>query len=56
MSTQPFTINIAQETLDDLHARLARTRWTDEVVGAGWDRGTNAVSRLLAAWLRLAYA
>jgi len=41
MSVQPFTIAVAQEVLDDLQRRLAHTRWTDEVAGAGWDYGTN---------------
>ena len=41
MSIQPFTINIPQATLDDLHERLARTRWPNEVEGAGWDYGAN---------------
>jgi len=41
MTVQPFTINIPQATLDDLHERLARTRWPDQVEGAGWDYGTN---------------
>ncbi len=42
MSIQPFKITIPQATLDDLRQRLARTRWPDEVQGAGWDYGTNA--------------
>jgi pimeloyl-ACP methyl ester carboxylesterase len=41
MGIQSFKINIPQATLDDLRERLARTRWPDEVVGAGWDYGTN---------------
>jgi pimeloyl-ACP methyl ester carboxylesterase len=41
MSIQSFKIAIPQATLDDLHERLARTRWPDEVQGAGWDYGTN---------------
>ena len=41
MSIQPFKIAIPQATLDDLRERLARTRWPDEVEGAGWDYGTN---------------
>src|SRR5260221_13101151 len=41
MSIQPFQVNVPQATLDDLHERLARTRWPDEVEGAGWDYGTN---------------
>lgn len=39
MSIQPFKIAIPQATLDDLHQRLARTRWTDEVDGSGWTYG-----------------
>lgn len=38
---QPFTVDISQQTLDDLHERLGRTRWPDEVQNAGWDYGTN---------------
>jgi pimeloyl-ACP methyl ester carboxylesterase len=41
MSIQPFTISVPQTTLDDLHVRLTRTRWPDEVEGAGWDYGTS---------------
>lgn len=41
MSVTPFTIHITLETLTDLQERLARTRWTDEVSGAGWEYGTN---------------
>jgi Epoxide hydrolase N terminus len=41
MSIHPFKVNIPQATLDDLRERLARTRWPDEVEGAGWDYGTN---------------
>ena len=41
MDIRPFTVNVPQPTLDDLRARLARTRWPDEVDGAGWDYGAN---------------
>jgi len=41
MSTESFAVNIPQATLDDVRDRLARTRWTDEVAGAGWDYGAN---------------
>jgi pimeloyl-ACP methyl ester carboxylesterase len=41
MSVQSFQINVPQAVLDDLQKRLARTRWTDEVAGVGWDYGTN---------------
>jgi hypothetical protein len=41
MTAKPFTINIPQGTLDDLRERLAKTRWMDEVEGAGWNYGTS---------------
>lgn len=41
MAIQPFAIDIAQADLDDLKARLARTRWPSEVEVAGWDYGTS---------------
>ena len=36
---RPFRIEIAQTDIDDLRERLARTRWPDELPGAGWDYG-----------------
>ncbi|MFI0466769.1 epoxide hydrolase family protein [Saccharopolyspora sp. 5N102] len=36
---RPFRIEIPQEQLDDLRARLAGTRWPDELPGVGWSRG-----------------
>ncbi len=39
MSIQPFKIAIAQAGLDDLHDRLARTRWPNQLPGVGWSRG-----------------
>lgn len=41
MNLQTFKVQIPQETLDDLQERLARTRWSDEISGAGWDYGSN---------------
>ena len=41
MNIQPFTIAILQATLDDLHERLARTRWPEEAESTGWSYGTN---------------
>src|SRR5690242_21846760 len=38
-AAEPFQIAIAQDTLDDLAARLDRTRWPDALPGAGWDYG-----------------
>jgi microsomal epoxide hydrolase len=36
---RPFRIEIPQADLDDLHDRLGRTRWPDELPGAGWAYG-----------------
>jgi pimeloyl-ACP methyl ester carboxylesterase len=41
MDMHPYTIAVPQAVLDDLAARLARTRWPDDVEGAGWDYGVN---------------
>ncbi len=38
---EPFRIGVPQAVLDDLQARLAQTRWPDEIDGAGWDYGAN---------------
>ncbi|WP_419919617.1 epoxide hydrolase family protein [Candidatus Poriferisocius sp.] len=35
----PFTVDIADSALDDLHRRLGETRWPDQLPGAGWDYG-----------------
>lgn len=52
MSIQPFTVDIPQAMLDDLHERLGRTRWPDEIEDAGWDYGTNLgyLQELAAYW------
>src|ERR1043165_2492354 len=37
---KPFSIEIPQSDLDDLHARLDATRWPREIPGGeGWDHG-----------------
>jgi pimeloyl-ACP methyl ester carboxylesterase len=38
---RPFRIDIPQSQLDDLKARLASTRWPDELPGVGWSYGVN---------------
>ena len=38
---RPFEVNVPQSVLDDLKERLARTRFPDEIDGAGWDYGAN---------------
>src|SRR6202795_271310 len=37
----PFTIQVPDDVLRDLKARLARTRFPDEIPGTGWDYGTD---------------
>ncbi|MGI5171696.1 epoxide hydrolase family protein [Spirillospora sp. CA-253888] len=36
---RPFRIAVPQADLDDLKDRLARTRWSSGLAGAGWERG-----------------
>ena len=52
MAVEAFTINIPQATLDDLHNRLAHTRWPDEIEGAEWAYGTNLdyLKSLVSYW------
>jgi hypothetical protein len=35
----PYRVRVPEDILKDLHARLARIRWPDEVEDAGWDYG-----------------
>jgi pimeloyl-ACP methyl ester carboxylesterase len=52
----PFRIDIPQAQLDDLKARLANTRWPDELPGVGWSRGVPlAYLQELAEYWRTAY-
>jgi pimeloyl-ACP methyl ester carboxylesterase len=37
----PFRIQVPDHVLADLRERLARTRFPGEIVGSGWDYGTN---------------
>ncbi len=52
MSAQTFAIQIDDDVLSDLQQRLQRTRWPDEIAGAGWDYGTNLdyLKQLVAYW------
>ncbi len=40
-SPKPFQIHISDDILSDLQVSLERTRWPDEVPGAGWTYGTD---------------
>jgi microsomal epoxide hydrolase len=37
---RPFRCEVPDDVLTDLNQRLARTRWPDQLPGAGWDYGT----------------
>jgi pimeloyl-ACP methyl ester carboxylesterase len=49
---RPFRIEVPEADLDDLYDRLDRTRWPDEITGAGWSRGVPAgyLKDLAAYW------
>ncbi|MGC5628829.1 epoxide hydrolase family protein [Georgenia sp. Z1344] len=38
-TVRPFTLAVPQDTIEDLHRRLADTRWPDENPEAGWSDG-----------------
>ena len=53
---RPFRIDIPEADLDDLRDRLARTRWPDELPGAGWTYGVPlGYLKELATYWRTAY-
>ncbi|MEV4089545.1 epoxide hydrolase, partial [Nonomuraea fuscirosea] len=55
-SIDPFRIDIPQADLDDLRDRLGRTRWPDELPGAGWSYGVpTSYARELAEYWRTTY-
>ena len=49
---EPFRVDVPDDVLDDLRARLARTRLPNQVDGAAWDQGTELgyLQELLAYW------
>src|SRR5215475_11248604 len=53
---RPFRIDVRDETLQDLTARLANTRWPDEIAGSGWEYGVPlATAKQLAETWRTTY-
>ena len=52
MPVEPFKIEIPDSVLDDLKARLERTRWPDELPGVGWEYGSNMdyIKELVEYW------
>jgi microsomal epoxide hydrolase len=56
VTPRPFAIRVADDVLADLHARLARVRWPDEIPGEPWKYGTDlATMRALVAYWRDRY-
>ena len=51
---EPFDIHVPDAVLDDLRERLSRTRWPDQIEGAGWDYGTerSALQALCDYWAK----
>ncbi len=39
MPLEPFSIPFSQQAVDDLRARLDRTRWPDTIADSGWEYG-----------------
>jgi epoxide hydrolase len=52
MSITPYTIAVPQADLEDLKARLAHVRWTNELPGVGTEYGVSldSVKRLVKYW------
>lgn len=53
LTIDPFAVAIDQADLDDLHRRLDRTRYADQLAGDGWAQGTPVehLRDTVAAWL-----
>ena len=49
---EPFRIETPDEAIDDLHERLDRTRFSQQIEGVGWDLGTDlgALQHLCRYW------
>lgn len=52
MTVAPFRIDVPEAAVADLKARLAHTRWPDEIPGSGWDYGVDLgyMKGLVAYW------
>ena len=49
---EPTTVSVPESVLNDLRARLARRRLPNQIVGIGWEQGTDRdyLERLLSHW------
>lgn len=52
MRLEPFSVHVEEAVLDDLRARLARTRWPSPAPGQPWAQGTDQayLQALVAYW------
>ena len=52
VAMEPFKLKVPDEVLSDLHARLTRVRWPDQVPDGGWRYGTDLayMKELVAYW------
>ncbi len=52
---RPFRVDVPDEVLNDLHARLKRTRWADDFANESWQYGTNTayLKELVAYWIEV---
>jgi epoxide hydrolase len=52
-AVQPYRIDVPQDVLDDLHDRLRRTRFPNEIPDIGWEQGTplTLLQELVDHWL-----
>ncbi|KHK93650.1 hypothetical protein LK12_02165 [Novosphingobium malaysiense] len=50
---RPFEIDVSDAALEDLRARLQRTRWPHAIPGVGWSQGSNLefIQHLVERWL-----
>ena len=51
-AVRPFEIHVSDAVLEDLHARLGRTRLPDQIDGSAWDYGTDLtyLTELITYW------
>src|SRR5687768_9430345 len=50
---RPFRVEVPEDVLADLRARLERTRWVDDFANEGWQYGTNTayLKELVTYWM-----
>ena len=52
MEKERFVVSVSEETLTNLHQRLAQTRWPDEAGNTNWEYGTKLadLKELVTYW------